>query len=92
LLTSVDEDEDLGPERETATDLPTAQPVTSPSIRRDADAAGSVGAGATKRIPKAVPVRRAEIFNQGGGAQQPAPSSAEETNQRKKGLLNRLFR
>jgi penicillin-binding protein 2 len=95
LLTSVDEDEDLGPEREVATDITAAQPVASPSIRRDADAAGSVGAAASKKIPKAVPVRRAEIFNQGGGAgAQPRQPEAPppEMNQRKKGLLDRLFR
>ncbi len=94
LLTAVNEDEDLGPENETVTDIPVARPVASPSIRQEADAAGTVDTG-TRRIPKAVPVRRAGLFNNNSGqGGKPPPSSAppEESTQRKRGLFDRLFR
>ncbi len=94
LLTAVSEDEDLGPENETVTDIPVARPVAAPSIRQQADAAGTVDTG-KRQIPKAVPVRRAGLFNNRGseGARPPPPPAPpEENTQRKKGLLDRLFR
>lgn len=88
------EDEDLGPEREPTVEIPVARPVAQPSIRRDADAAGAVQADQPARIPKAVPVRRAGLFNRGGEGEKPAPRPAteEDNTQRKRGLLERLFR
>ncbi len=94
LLTAVSEDEDLGPENETVTDIPVARPVTAPSIRQEADAAGTVDTGGRK-VPKAVPVRRAGLFNNSGGqgAKPPPPSAPpEENTQRKRGLFDRIFR
>ncbi len=97
LLTAVSEDEDLGPEHvASAVEIPVARPVTRPSIRQEADAAGTVETGGTKKIPRAVPVRRAGLFNNNSGSQRakaaPPPAPPEEQPQRKKGLLDRLFR
>jgi penicillin-binding protein 2 len=96
LVASVSEDEDLGPEREAAAEIPVARPVASPSIRKEADAAGSVEGAAQTKIPKAVPVRRAGLFNRSGAAEAPKPPPATEDNTntqpRRPGLLERIFR
>jgi penicillin-binding protein 2 len=92
LVAAVSEDEDLGPERESVSEVPTARPVARPSIRRDADAAGSVETGQAPKIPKAVPVRRAGLFNRGSEGAKPAPAPTDDKTQRKKGLLDRIFR
>lgn len=94
LVAAVAEDEDLGPEREEEVVIPVARPVARPSIRPQADAAGAVEAQQETKIPKAVPVRRAGLFNRGGEGATPAPKPAteEDNTQRKRGLLDRLLR
>jgi penicillin-binding protein 2 len=94
LVAAVEEDQDLGQESEPVAEIPVARPVARPSIRRDADAAGAVEADQAPRIPKAVPVRRAGLFNRGGEGEKPSPKPAteEDKTQGKRGLLDRLFR
>jgi hypothetical protein len=94
LVAAVEEDQDLGQESEPPAAIPVARPVARPSIRRDADAAGAVEVEQAPRIPKAVPVRRAGLFNRSGEGEKPDPKpvTEEDKNQGKRGLLDRLFR
>jgi penicillin-binding protein 2 len=90
-LLAVVEDEDLGPEREAPDEVPSAIPVARPSVRADADSAGSIGAPQNTKVPKAVPVRRAGVFNQESG-KPPAPTpQPQEAPAKKRGLFNKLF-
>lgn len=97
LLVSLaaEEDGDTGtaPEREaTDTAPPRPRQGSAPSIRREADTAGRAAVNNTNEVPKAVPVRRAGIFNRGsssnpGGSSQPAEPPAQGG-----GFLRRFFR
>ncbi|MCB1224871.1 MAG: penicillin-binding protein 2 [Verrucomicrobiales bacterium] len=96
LLAATDDDPDLGgPVREAMDDVIDARPVASPTLRDEADAAGSVETDAPRNIPKAIPVqsaRRAPMFD-GDAAE--SPSSQEESGkkpERRPSLLRRIFR
>jgi penicillin-binding protein 2 len=93
VVAGADEDGDVGsqdPDRETVDEAPRARPRSAPSIRKKADSAGSAGVASNRAVPKATPVRRSELFNNRGGAneqppeQPPAPSG--------NGFFRRLFR
>lgn len=88
-----DEDGDVGtePEREATDTAPRNRSAASaPSIRREADRAGSAGVRNSRAVPKAVPVRRAPMFQNGEGQGQPPPAS--EPAPAPGGFFRRLFR
>jgi penicillin-binding protein 2 len=90
---SQDEDGDVGtePEREATDTTPRSRTAASaPSIRREADRAGSAGVRTSRPVPKAVPVRRAPMF-QGGNRETPPPPAAEPAPS-PGGFFRRLFR
>lgn len=88
VLPATDEDGDVGVGAPAAEPEETAPRVNAtPNIRRRADSAGSAGSNSGQNVPRAVPVRRAGIFNRGSQEttpSEPAPSGG--------GLLRRLFR
>lgn len=86
-----DEDGDVGAVS-TAAAVETAEPQirNAPTIRQEADRQGSQGVSNDQAVPRAVPVRRAPIFNRGGSSS-PSTESNQESEPRR-GLLQRLFR
>lgn len=91
-----DEDGDVGsqdPNRE-VDDGPRAKPENAPSIRKQADSAGSAGVASNRAVPKATPVRRAGLFNRGGATESSQESPQEPTPPAPSGngFFRRLFR
>ncbi len=89
VIPQADEDGDVGgqaPEQEASDETPRVR--SAPSIRREADSAGSARVD-NKSVPKAVPVRRSGLFNRGGNSseQESTPSSPSGG-----GFFRRLFR
>ena len=91
VVAGTDEDGDTGtqaPERESADEAPRSRPASAPTIRKEADSAGSAGVSSNRAVPKAEPVRRAGLFNRGGGTSEPSPGSPPQGG----GFFRRLFR
>lgn len=63
----------LPPEQESVDEGPRTRPSSAPSIRKQADRAGSTSGDSNRAVPKATPVRRAPLFNRGDTPEQPQP-------------------
>lgn len=57
-----DDDGDVGSQAEAREEVSSHRSAATPSIRKDADEAGSRGISKNREVPKAVPVRRAGLF------------------------------
>lgn len=86
-----DEDGDVGAVS-TAVAVETAAPQiqNAPTIRQEADRQGSQGVSNDQAVPRAVPVRRAPIFNRSGSS--PSPTESNQESEPRRGLFQRLFR
>ncbi len=88
VVAASDEDGDTGtgaPERESTDEAPRNR--AAPTIRKEADRAGSAGVNSNRAVPKAEPVRRAPLFNRGGSTSEPSSPSSPGG-----GFFRRLFR